>query len=264
MRAVAREMTRDYWDRMAQGYEDEIQSVLHDDQQGLIRKCLKRLAFPGAAVADIGCGIGHFLPVLSKTFSRVYANDISGKLLARARRTYGHLRNVAFLNGDICQAFKHLPKVDCALCVNSLISSSASIRSRMLQAVSRILKPGGSLVLVVPSLESALFVDIRFVLWNEKCGQTRRQALRAAYPKTPEKDHLARQGILPIDGVATKHFLKEELHLLLADQKLEMQKAVKIEYNWDTEFEDPPSWMREPYPWDWLVVARKKGHVPLF
>ncbi len=99
---------------------------------------------------------------------------------------------------------------------------------------------------------------MRFVLWNEKRGRSHKQALRAAYPPDADKDHLARQGILPIDGVATKHFLREELHVLLAGHKLEMQEALKIEYTWDTECEDPPSWMRAPYPWDWLVVAKRK------
>ena len=31
----------------------------------------------------------------------------------------------------------------------------------------------------------------------------------------------------------------------------------KIEYAWDADFEDAPRWMQDPYPWDWLIVARK-------
>ena len=32
----------------------------------------------------------------------------------------------------------------------------------------------------------------------------------------------------------------------------------KIAYPWTTEFAEPPRWMREPYPWDWLVEAVRR------
>jgi hypothetical protein len=32
---------------------------------------------------------------------------------------------------------------------------------------------------------------------------------------------------------------------------------VKLEYGWKTEFSHPPRWMKAPFPWDWLVTARK-------
>ena len=32
----------------------------------------------------------------------------------------------------------------------------------------------------------------------------------------------------------------------------------KINYNWKTEFNQPPKWLKEPYPWDWMCVAEKK------
>ncbi|MAG16654.1 MAG: methyltransferase type 11, partial [Phycisphaerae bacterium] len=32
----------------------------------------------------------------------------------------------------------------------------------------------------------------------------------------------------------------------------------KIEYDWTTEFHNPPRWLGTPLPWDWLFVARKQ------
>jgi hypothetical protein len=32
----------------------------------------------------------------------------------------------------------------------------------------------------------------------------------------------------------------------------------KVEYDWSTEFADPPRWMKDPYPWDWLVLSKKR------
>jgi hypothetical protein len=31
----------------------------------------------------------------------------------------------------------------------------------------------------------------------------------------------------------------------------------KVEYDWDSELASPPDWLKEPYPWDWLVECRK-------
>lgn len=62
---------------------------------------------------------------------------------------------------------------------------------------------------------------------------------------------------MAIDGVPTKHFLKEELNVLLAQKQMTVLEVKKLEYPWDTEFEHPPKWMKAPFPWDWLILARK-------
>ncbi len=31
----------------------------------------------------------------------------------------------------------------------------------------------------------------------------------------------------------------------------------KIEYRWKTEIKQPPKWLGEPYPWDWMLVATR-------
>ena len=258
MGVFRREMNRRYWDGMAKAYEKEIFSVFHSDRASLIRKCIRRIAAKDHSVVDLGCGIGHFLPTLAKHFGRVYANDISQALLNRAKESHGCLSNITYLQGDIRSAFRELPQVNCVVSVNSLISSSAGVRRRMLEAGTKILKPKGHFVLVVPSLESALFVDVQFAQWKRKDGMSLARSARSVYPKNTDADNKARQGIFPIDGVATKHYLEEELRLLLAEVALDTLSIKKIEYDWDTEFENPPRWMKKPYPWDWLVVARKQ------
>jgi hypothetical protein len=61
-----------------------------------------------------------------------------------------------------------------------------------------------------------------------------------------------------IDGVLHKHYLKEELQLLLPKEGFIAEEFNKIEYDWTTEFLKPPKWLKEPGPWDWMVLARKK------
>lgn len=257
MEIYKREMDQDYWDGMAQVYEQEIFSVFHNDRQGLIKDMVRQIARPEATVADIGCGIGHFLPILSACFGHVYANDLSARLLGSASEKYGGAGNVTFLHGDVGVVFKKIPRVDCVFSVNALISSSISVRQRMLQAMSAILKPGGHLVLVVPALESALFVDLKFMHWKWKDGMTLPAAVRSTFPPQDSGRDRIRQGIVSIDGVATKHYLREELILRLSDFSLDVLDICKIKYGWETEFEDPPEWTGIPQPWDWLVLAKK-------
>jgi len=199
MGVIRREMNKDYWDGMAGAYEEEILSVLHSDQQGLIRQRVAKVASKNASVADIGCGIGHFLPLLSENFGKVFANDLSPELLKRAQKAHGQRANIEFLAGDISLVAKKLPRVDCVISVNALIASSLAVRERIFKAIATRLKPKGHLILVVPSLESMLLVDLRFLQWKRRTGVIPMKALRSTYPCDPQGDNKARQGIIAID-----------------------------------------------------------------
>ena len=67
-----------------------------------------------------------------------------------------------------------------------------------------------------------------------------------------------KEGVTNIDDVPTKHFLKEELELLLSIAGFNVIKIEKIKYKWTTEFHEPPIWLKNPQPWDWMVKAIKQ------
>ena len=151
-----------------------------------------------------------------------------------------------------------LPKVDFALSVNSLLTPSLTQRNSMFDLVCRHINPGGHLVLVVPSLESALLTDYRLIEWNLKSGMSPGNAVRSGFRTSKGSDiPRLRQGIVNIHGVDTKHYLEEELIILLKSRGMEVLEIEKIQYPWETEFDHPPRWMKEPFPWDWLCVAGK-------
>ena len=111
-------------------------------------------------------------------------------------------------------------------------------------------------MLVVPSLESKLYTNIIADRWNVD---------DAEHDKNPEPKKAIdqvknfKQGVTDIDDVPTKHYLKEELELLLTLEGFEVQLIKKINYDWTTEFHKPPKWLSEPYPWDWMCTAKKKN-----
>src|SRR5690606_40132385 len=55
------------------------------------------------------------------------------------------------------------------------------------------------------------------------------------------------QGVVFIDGVPTKHYLETELEVLFNGIDLSIDTIDRLEYDWSTEFDSPPTWMGEPY-----------------
>ena len=251
-------MKREYWENVAGNYEDEIFEVFEHDREGLVLKALKKYGVADGVANDIGCGIGDFLPALSKNFRKVVALDISAKCIARARAKYAALPNVEYQTKDLSASRVHLPKAHLALSCNSVITASMKHRNAMLDLMCRHLLPKGHLVLVVPSLESALLTRFRLIEWNLKDGLSPASAVRAGFPK--KKNALSpriHEGVVNIEGVETKHFLKEELQVLMKNRGMNLLDIQKIEYHWNTEFTSPPHWMKDPCPWDWLCTAQK-------
>lgn len=247
-----------YWNRVAEHYDEEILDVLANDRNDLLRTRIETFGSGERTASDLGTGIGKFLPVLSEHFGHVYAYDISEVCLKQAQDSCADLPNVEFFRADLSTGSNRMPKVDFVLCVNSLIMPSMSQRRRYFKLIRTHLKKNGHLLLVVPSLESALYSRLRLIEWNLRRGLNCGTAVTAVDNgnRNPNASRL-QQGIVNLDHVPTKHYLKEELCATLGDLGFELNEIVKIEYDWMTEFSDPPDWMQEPFPWDWLVTARK-------
>ena len=99
-------------------------------------------------------------------------------------------------------------------------------------------------------LESALLREYVYAQLDEKNKKEKPGSYKHAYRELKD-------GLVRLDDKPTKHYLKEELAFILQKQGFKVLAAEKIEYTWDTEFTDAPSWLKSPYPWDWMVVAQK-------
>jgi SAM-dependent methyltransferase len=235
------------WDAVAARFEQEIFNVPANDRKGLIKALVERFAAPQGTAADLGCGIGRTLPLLAANFQHVHAVEFSTECLAIARRKYRRLKNVDYLYNDLTRHPVPVPEVDLVLCINTLLLADLPHRMAMWSHMCACVKPGGRLVLVVPSVESTLLTRHRQAQWDLRIGVAR------APSATPAMEH----GVVMIDGAPTKHYLREELLDLLRSHGFDPDEPEKIEYDWSTEFAHPPKWMQAPFPWDWLVCARR-------
>jgi len=247
-------MKRAYWEKIAPSYNDEIFDVLYNDKKAIIRSAIKKFSYKSKTVIDIGCAIGKWLPVLSPAFKKVFAVDISARNLAIAKMNYPQYKNVEYLRADMSGKNTKAPKCDLGICINAILTSSLKDRTIFFQSLSSCIKKGGHIILTIPSLESFMLTSI---IGNQWKIDRNILAKKISGKEALQKWENIKQGNADIDNVPHKHYLKEELQLLLAHEGFFAEDFQKIEYNWDTEFLKPPKWLKDPYPWDWMVVAIK-------
>ena len=248
-------MEKNYWEKIAPTYETEIFDVLKNDKSGKIVKAILSFAEPKKSVIDIGCAVGKWMPVLAPVFGKVQAIDISNNNLKIAAKKYPQYTNITYERVDMSAATVKVKKYDSAICINAILTSSLKKRNLFFKHMASFIKKGGDLVLVVPSLESKLFSHI---IANKYNVDDAKKDKAPSGKRAISQIRFIKDGVTDIDDVPTKHFLKEELELLLNLAGFTVEKIEKINYKWSTEFHKPPSWLKTPEPWDWMVKAKKK------
>lgn len=251
-------MDRDYWDDTAEDYDGQIHDSLAQDVRGIIRKRVRAFVPRGSVACDFGCGVGKYLPLLAKRCDTVHAFDLSPRLIERAIESCDGLANIEYHVADLADPDIPLPRCDFAVCTNVLILPDRDVRRHILANMRRSLRRGGHLLAIVPSTENALFVNQTLAEWN------RRDGAGVAESYAEPLDALGRDvraligGVVPIEGVATKHYLREEAEVMFTDAGFRVRRVDKVEYDWTTEFADPPDWLGDPGPWDWLFVVERR------
>lgn len=235
-----------YWDAAATTWEDEIFSSFHNDRKGVIAAALKQAADPEATLADFGCGIGIYLPLLGRLFGEVHGFEQSPACVAVARRKTRAQKNVS-----VHVASRSAPQwrgaFDAVLCANAAIHPRRAVWRGVLQSARDLLRRQGRLILVVPALGSARLL-------------MRAEQLQGAEPSIRVTRDAGGAAQVTIDGVATKHYTGAELKHELAGLGFAGIQLRRIEYSWACHGIRRPKALREArpgaQPWDWLVTAR--------
>ena len=115
---------------------------------------------------DIGCAIGKWIPLLATAFKHVVATDISAINLAIAKEKCKDYSNVDYQRMDMSANTITVTPCDVAVCINAILTDNLKKRINFFQSLDLCLNKGGTLILVVPSLESKLYSNIIANRWN--------------------------------------------------------------------------------------------------
>lgn len=244
-----------HWNTIASSYEDEIFDVFKNDKKKILPEYFNKHGNKKHTAIDFGCGIGKAFPFLAPLFKSIHAVDISEECLTLARNT--EFTNITFQQLDLTSGSSKSDPADFAFCCNVIMLPEVDRNQLMIRNIQLSLNPGGTAVIIIPSLESIFYASWRLIELYKKGGTDVRDIPETEfdYFKSTKRDII--QGIMHINGVPTKHYFREEIEILFQKAGFTVTAIEKVEYDWNTEFAEPPKWMQEPFPWDWLVECKK-------
>ena len=239
-----------HWNRIAPAYNSEIFDVFESDTKKILARYFKKHGDKNHDVIDLGCGNGKAIPYLSPRFKTVLGLDISQKLLDQAKLL--PYKNVKLEQADLTKQFRY-PKANFVFCCNVAILPEVESNIAIIKVIRKSLKRGGQAVVIIPSLESMIFSAWRLIDWYKKEGVPPEKIETSELSGFINRKTDILQGLVSINGVTTKHYTAQEIEVVFNRCGLTVSKIEKIEYSWNSEFTAPPKWMKDPYPWDWLV-----------
>lgn len=244
-----------HWDKIGEDYNDQIFDVFKSDRNKILLKYFRKNTNKKGQAIDFGCGTGKSFEYLAPKFKKVLALDISKELLNQAKkRPYS---NIEFKQADLTKSKLTLPQADFAFCCNVAMLPEVDKTYAIIRNIQKSLKKGGKAVFVLPSLDSVLFASWRLIEVYKKEGIAVEDIPDSEFDYFKASRRKLVEGIVHIDNVPTKHFMRTELDVVFKICGLTITAVEKIEYNWKTELATPPKWLTDPYPWDWLVECKK-------
>ena len=257
-------MDRNYWDSLADCYEENLLEIAREDRDGALSEELEALGGEGIRVADLGCGPGSLLPLLARHFEEVIAVDYAGQLLDRARQRC-RSRKVSYACHDLSRGSELPFQVEVVCCINALIDPDSGKRLGMLRSLRSAMRKQGVAIIVVPAFESVFHVYHTLRRIRERSGTPEGLSAEEAERLMGAELQSFTDGIVRVGGTPTKYWMREELIATLAEQDLRVRRIRRVEYPWSEEIENPPHWLEGVRPWDWLVVCggeeRARGRI---
>jgi len=231
-------MSQRAWNKLAADFEAGVCDITATSGDRLAELVDRTQPSQQQTLVDAGCGIGTFVERFGARFGKVTAFDFAEAMVERAHQRCRTLQHVAWRSMPLEEAGERLgPIAHLAVCLNVITSPDAALRDRQWESLAALVRPGGHLLAVVPSLESARYVA-------ETDGET------FHLPDDDEQDLIRRM------DTRQKHYSREQLRQRVTQQGLRVLSLRQIHYPWS---EDGSRHTAVKSPWDWVCLA----HQPL-
>ncbi|MCP4266123.1 MAG: class I SAM-dependent methyltransferase [Candidatus Brocadiaceae bacterium] len=244
------------WNSLAPEFEKHVFEIVSYDMNGILKEQVELVSKENKTAADLGCGTGSLLPHLSCKFETVYAVDFAAELLKVAKQKNDGT-NVQYLSHNLAGVDPLPFTVDVTFSVNTLIGTNNTKRMNMAKSIWRTTKRDGLCFVVVPSMESIIHIYQSLVRCKVQEKIARHHAI-STMNRLHKKEVLSPvDGVVNIGGVPTKCYTREEITIFLSEIGFTIERILRVEYPWAEEIDNPPRWLKEPYPWDWLIIGRR-------
>jgi 2-polyprenyl-3-methyl-5-hydroxy-6-metoxy-1,4-benzoquinol methylase len=231
-------MSKNQWDRLATCFEDEVCDITAVSGD-LLSELVHRVR-PGddRVLVDAGCGIGSFIDRFGSRYGEIVAFDFAPRMVGRAKQRCKHMPHVTWRTMGLEDAASKIgPVGDLTVCLNVITSTNVDLRERQWTSLAGLSKPGGQVLVVVPSIESARHVIKHIDASNEIHGSK------------------VDDGLIFRGDEHQKHYGREELRQTVWCHGLRVQSLRRIFYPWTDEGLSEELSVRRP--WDWVCLARK-------
>jgi len=228
-------MSERAWNLLAAEFEDAVCDITSTSGDRLAELVGRARPSRRRTLVDAGCGIGTFIERFGPRYGRVVAFDFAEAMVQRARRRCRGLKHVQWQAMPLEEAGARLgPLAHLAVCLNVITSPDAELRARQWESLAALVRPGGFLLVVVPSLESARYV-----------AELEGQSLRSS----DDRHDLIRR-----TDTRQKHYSRQQVRRRVSQQSLRVLSLRRIPYPWSEEGSEH---LAAKSPWDWVCLAQK-------
>lgn len=253
-------MEEENWNLLAKDYHLQIISPFYGKVKNPIYRELSMIEDKEhKSVGEFGCGFFYLGRKLSKSFKSVYASDFSSEMVCIAKMRSRKYENVTIKKEDM-RTMRHRNKFDVVIAVNSILMSSFNDIKRSLSNIYRSMKKEGTLLLILPSIESTLYHGM-LLLHYELQKRKESSAKRTAKRNFEKRKYDLFFGYYKDDGLVQKFYYKHEIKYLLMKSGFSKIKFKKVEYPWGEKISDYKPFPKEMPLWDWFVVAKKTNYL---
>ena len=245
-----------HWSKAAASYEKEFIDPYLLDIRNPIKQYLRRHRDARRkVVADLGCGIGPLLPLLSQSYRKVYAVDFASAMLERARQAATGCANVEYIQTTLTEL--RLPEpVDVAVAVNSLVMPDVRDIDRSLEQIRAALKTDGRFVGVVPAMDAVHYYTMLLVDRALSAGKPPAAAHKNAAHLADHADFDFAFGRCAFDGLEQHFWQPFEVRYRFRRAGLRLRRLRKLHLSWK-QFAGAADLKRHKVPWDWLFLASR-------
>ena len=246
------------WSRHAARYDDVFLDPFREGVENPVVKAIEAVEDPlSKTAADLGCGIGPLLPLLSRRFAKVFALDFAPGMIARAKERLGDdVTNVTFLKRPMHELEDLENTLDVAVAVNSLVMPDVRVIDQTLQAIRRTLRPDGVFIGAVPAIDALHYQTMLLMDQALDRGDDPEAAERHAAVHCEHHYYDFVFGRFNFQGLRQKFWQPFEIGHRFRKAGFASVQLGQILYPWDDSLPGGPEFADHPKSWDWFFLAR--------